>query len=212
MKQVHFTLYGKGGTGKSLAASLIAQYLRYRNHEVVFASAISHPGNEGNYDYLFNRIFEEDKNFIIDSDTAEFLLLKRYISEIDLVDLIFKHGRQVVMHVVLTDDTATHSYLELMLSQVPEQTRIVVWLNEFYSEFSDFEQTDVYLKNRDRIHGLVLLEKHNAPLVNANMEKMLSAGLTFDEVSVSPDFGVLERYRLHRVKEGVFRQLEEIVG
>lgn len=211
MKQAHFTVYGKGGIGRSLAASLIAQYMRYRNHEVVFEKAVSSPKEEGNYDYLFNRIVEEDKNFIIDNDSCEFLLLKRYILECDLIGLISQHGKQVVMHVVLTNDPVTHSYLELMLSQMPGQVRVVVWLNEFYSEFADFEQTDIFLKNKDRIHQLILLEKHNARLVGEDMEKMLAARLTFDEVNVSPDFGILEKYRLHRVKEGVFRQLEEIV-
>lgn len=211
MKQAHFTLYGKGGTGKSLAASLIAQYMRYRNHPVIFAKAISYPKQEGNFDYLFNRVVEEDTNFVIDNDTSEFLLLRRYILECELIDLICQHGKQVVMHVVLTDDPATHSHLELMLSQMPEQVRVVVWLNEFYSEFSDFEKTDVYLRNKDRIHQLILLEKQNVSLVSEDMEKMLAARLTFNEVSVSPNFGILEKYRLHRVKEGVFRQLEEIV-
>lgn len=210
MKQVHFTLYGKGGTGKSLAASLIAQYMRYRNYKVVFAKAISDPKQEGNYDYLFNRIVEDDTNFVIDNDTSEFLLLRRYILECELIDLISRHGKQVVMHVVLTSDPATHSHLELMLSQIPEKVRVVVWLNEFCSEFADFEQTDAYLKNRDRIHQIVLLEKQNPRLAGKDLEKMLTAKLTFAEVNVSPDFGILEKYRLHRVKEGVFRQLEEI--
>jgi hypothetical protein len=115
------------------------------------------------------------------------------------------------MHVVLTNDPETHSYLKLMLSQMPEQVRVVVWLNEFYGEFADFEQTDVYLKNKDRIHQIVLLERHNPRLASRDMGKMLAANLTFGEVSVSPDFGILEKYRLHRVKEGVFRQLEEVV-
>jgi hypothetical protein len=211
MKQVHFTLYGKGGTGKSLAASLIAQYMRYRNHQVVFEKAISPIKQEGNYDYLFNRIVEEDKNFVIDNDPCEFLLLRRYILEADLIGLISQHGKQVVMHVVLTNDPETHSHLELMLAQMPEQVRVVVWLNEFYSEFSDFEQTAVYLKHKDRINQLVLLEKQNTSLSGKDLEKMLAARLTFEEVNVSPDFGILEKYRLHRVKEGVFRQLEEVV-
>lgn len=208
MKQVHFML-GKGGTGKTLVASLIAQYMRYRNHEVDLVEATSLANDQGNYDYIFNYVLEANKNFVIDNDTSESLLLRQYILESDLIGLIYQYGKQVVMHVVLTDDPATHSHLELMLSQMPRQVLIVVWLNEFHSEFADFEQTDVYLKNKHRIQQLVLLE--NVRLGGRDLEKMLAARLTFAEASVSPVFCELEKRRLHRVKEGVFRQLEEVV-
>ena len=35
MKQVHFTLQGKGGVGKSFVSSLITQYLRAKGEPVV---------------------------------------------------------------------------------------------------------------------------------------------------------------------------------
>src|SRR5690349_10613232 len=39
MKQVHFTLQGKGGVGKSLVASLIAQYLLSKGEPVAVIDA-----------------------------------------------------------------------------------------------------------------------------------------------------------------------------
>lgn len=207
MKQVHFTLYGKGGVGKSLIASLVAQYLE------VDVINVRQPKDKSNFDELFNRIFEEDENFVIDSGPMTFFPLRQYILESDAINLISNHGKQVVMHTAITHDHGTHANLLMLVKDIPDTAKIVVWLNEVNGRIDGFEKTDTYLNSKDRIHGIVRLEWHqnSENTYRADIQKMLVEKLTFYEVNSSPKFGIMERHRLHRVKDEIYRQLEAVV-
>lgn len=207
MKQVHFTMYGKGGVGKSLIASLVAQYL---GTDVI---NVRQPNDKSNFDEVFNRIFEENENFVIDSGPMTFFPLRHYMLESDAINLIANHGKQVVMHTAITHDRGTHTNLFMLFKDVPDTARIIVWLNEVNGKIEGFENTDVYLQNKDRIHGIVRLEGHqySENTYRADIEKMLVEQLTFDEVNASLKFGIMEKHRLHRVKEEIYRQLEAVV-
>src|SRR5687768_8611733 len=206
MKQVHFTLYGKGGAGKSLIASLVAQYLG------VDVINVRQPKDESNFDELFNRIFEEKENLVIDSGPMTFLALRHYILESDAVNVIAKHGKQVVMHTVITHDPRTHTNFLMLVEDIPDTAKIVVWLNEVHGKIDGFEKTDTYLNNKDRIHGIVRLEGHqqSESTYGADIRKMLTKELTFEEVNQSPDFGIMTKHRLNLVKEKIYRQIGAI--
>lgn len=209
MKQVHITMYGKGGVGKSLVASLVAQYLSSPEEPVEVINA-DYLMNEPNFDRLFNHLLETDEDFVIDSGPASFISLRHYILESDVVNLFAKHGKQVVMHGVISDDPHTHKFLSSLINEVPAPARIIVWLNEFYKEIEGFEETDIYLSNKERINGIVRLKSRRHSTFAADIEKMLVADLTFDEANASPDFNLISKSRLLRMKEDIYRQLEEV--
>lgn len=208
MKQVHFSMYGKGGTGKSLIASLIAQFL---NVEKINPWDYDH-GHEGNYDSLFNLILEKDDNFVIDSSPLTFLSFRHYMLESDAVNFLSNRGKQVVMHVPVTHNPNTHINLQTLLDDVPDTARIVVWLNEIYGKIEGFERTEIYLNNKERIHGIARLEgqQNSANTFGADIRKMLTKELTFDEAISSSDFGFMAKHRLRLTKEKIYRQIEAI--
>lgn len=239
MKQVHFTLQGKGGVGKTFVSSLIAQYLRSKGEPVVVIDTdpvnatlsgyaafdtqrleLMEGGSliERNFDSLIEQVVEEDSNFVIDNGAASFIPLSFYIAENDAINVIAENGKQVVIHTVITGGQAIRDTLAgfaSLVEQMPEQARIVVWLNEFFgdivAEGKEFEEMKVYLNNKDRVHGIVRIARQTGSTFGKDIQLMLDSKLTFDEVKGSADFGLMAKSRLHRVQEAIYRQMGAVV-
>ncbi|OKP00827.1 conjugal transfer protein TraL [Xenorhabdus eapokensis] len=235
MKQVHLTLQGKGGVGKSFIASLLIQYLQGKGEAVTAID--TDPVNatlsgykafntqrlelmergtlvERNFDQLIEKIVKEDTNFVIDNGAASFIPLSYYIAENDAMNLIAEHGKQVVIHTVITGGQAlrdTLSGLASLIEYLPEHAVLIVWLNEFFgvieAEGKTFEQMKVYDRYKDRIAGLVRVMRQTASTFGEDVKVMLDGKLTFDEVNLSPDFGLMSKSRLSRIKKAIFDQL-----
>lgn len=239
MRQVHFTLQGKGGVGKSLVASLVSQYLLSRGEpvEIIDADPVNPTlfGYEalkvqrldlmednaivpGRFDSMMMRIFEEDSNFVIDNGASSFVALNSYMIGNDIVNMITENGKQMVIHTVISGGSAlveTLTGFADLVEQMPEQVLIVVWLNEHFGKIEHdgqpFEEMNVYLQNKDRVHGIVRLQKQEQSTFGANMEQMLAKKLTFDEINMSPDFHLMAKSRLFRIKQDIYRRMESVV-
>ncbi len=238
MNKAHFVLQKKGGVGKSVAASWLAQYLRSINEPVVVvdtdpsnATLFGYKAlngrrvqlmegkilNEGKFDLLMNDVLQEEANFVIDCGASSFIPLSNYMIENDVVNMITDSGKEVVAHTVIVGksnlmDTLT-SFAE-MAEQLPEQVRIVVWLNEFFGKIEvdgkPFEEMNVYLNNEERIQGIVCLPSRSQ-MFNEDIEKMITLRLTFDEVRQSPEFYIMNKSRVYRVQQDIYRQLGEVL-
>lgn len=234
MKQVHFTLQGKGGVGKSLVASLIAQHLLDQGEpvEVIDADPVNPTlfGYEGmkverldlmegntiveeKFDKLTLRIFDEDSNFVIDNGASSFVALNNYMIENNIASMIAERGKQVIVHNVIAGGSALDETLTGfadLVEQMPEQVQIIVWLNEHFGKIESkgkaFEDMQIYARNYDRIKGIVRLEKQSQTFASA-MEKMLTRKLMFSEINMSPDFDLMQKSRLFRIKEEVYRRM-----
>lgn len=239
MKQVHFTLQGKGGVGKSFVSSLIAQYLHAQGEPVTAIDTdpvnatlagykafdtqrleLMEGGSlvERNFDRLIERIVEDDTHFVIDNGAASFIPLSYYIAENDAINVIASHGKQVVIHTVITGGQAIRDTLAgfaSLVEQMPENTRIVVWLNEFFgdieAEGKSFEEMKVYDRHRDRVHGLVRIPRQTGSTFGKDVQLMLDSKLTFDEVAQSPEFGLMAKSRLAQVRKSIFDQLAAVL-
>ena len=69
----------------------------------------------------------------------------------------------------------------------------------------------VYLNNKDRVYGIVRMPKQTASTFGEDIKLMLDQKLTFDEVKESPDFGLMAKSRLNKVKNAIFEQLATII-
>lgn len=241
MKQVHIPLQSKGGIGKTVIANFLSQYVYSLGEplEVVDADPSNATLaafkalkasrlnlmegsilNEANFDSLMARILKEDAHFVVDTGASSFIPLNNYLIENFVIDMISDHGKQVVVHAVIASGSLLKDTIlgfADMVEQLPENARIVVWLNEHLGkgkievEGKPFEEMKIYLDNEARIHGIVRLPVLNPATFGADMERMLTAKLTFDEVNESPEFDVMKRSRLHRVKESIFQQLDDVI-
>ncbi|CDG90609.1 conjugal transfer protein TraL [Xenorhabdus bovienii] len=239
MKQVHFTLQGKGGVGKSYISSLLIQFLQSKGEAVMAIDTdpvnatlagykafgaqrleLMKDGSvvERNFDRLIEQIVEEDTNFVIDNGAASFIPLSYYIAENDAMNLIGENGKQVVIHTVITGGQAlrdTLSGFASLIEQMPENAQVIVWLNEFFgdieAEGKTFEQMKVYHNNKERVLGLVRIARQTGSTFGEDVKLMLDGKLTFDEVKQSPDFGLMSKSRLSKVKTAIFDQLAVVL-
>lgn len=239
MKQVHFTLQGKGGVGKSFVSALITQYLRAQGEQVIAIDTdpvnatlagykafdtqrleLMEGGSlvERNFDQLIERVVEEDTNFVIDNGAASFIPLSYYIAENDAINLIGDNGKQVVIHTVITGGQAIRDTLAgfaSLVEQMPGNAQIVVWLNEFFgdieAEGKTFEEMKVYQNNKDRVKGIVRIARQTGSTFGKDIQLMLDSKLTFDEVAQSPEFGLMAKSRLSQVRKGIFEQLAVVL-
>jgi len=239
MKQVHFTLQGKGGVGKSFVSSLLVQYLQSRNCPVTAIDTdpvnatlagykafgterleLMENGSliERNFDKLIEQVVAEDTNFVIDNGAASFIPLSYYIAENDAINIISENGKTVIIHTVITGGQAIRDTLAgfaSLVEQMPIHAELVVWLNEFFgdieAEGKTFEKMKVYQNNKERVRGIVRIARQTGSTFGEDVKLMLDNKLTFEEVFQSSNFGLMSKSRLARIKNAIFGQLALVI-
>lgn len=239
-KQVHLTLQGKGGVGKSLVASLVAQHL-LRTHGGDVACVDTDPVNAtfagykafsarrlellkdgiidaGRFDELMTWVVSEDVHFTIDNGASCFVPMATYLSESKALEVVASTGRQVVLHSVITGGYGlrdTLNGLDVIAAHMPPETKIVVWLNEFFGPISgpdgrSFKDTQVYQRHQARIAGLMRLPKQNEQTTGRDLQAMLDRRLTFAEALASPDFNLFAKQRIAMLERQLMDQLKTL--
>lgn len=236
--QVHFTLQGKGGVGKSFISAILVQYFRQKTSGLVQAfdtdpvnDTLSQYGgfateridlldsgnniNAREFDALIEKILATDRICVIDNGASTFVPLMAYMVENKVIPLLEQSGKQVYIHSVVTGGQAFSDTLQGLAVMLQEQTApVVVWLNEFFGAIErdgkTFQQSALYADFKQRISGTVTIEKGNADTFGKDMELMGKNKLTFDQALESPLFGIMPRQRLKMVREAIFKQLDDI--
>jgi len=238
-KKVHITLQGKGGVGKSFAASLLLQY--HQEHDQLVVGIDTDPVNatlsgyqafvtrrielmegshlnERKFDEMMEAIFSEESHFVVDNGASSFIPLSNYLIENGAIDLIVGTGKQVVIHSVITGGQAlldTLGGFTQLAMQMPESAQIVVWLNEYFgaieADGKRFEDMRAYITHQDRITGLVRIARQTSDTFGKDVELMLDRKLTFAEVAQGSHFGLMAKQRLAMVKRALFQQLANVI-
>lgn len=239
MQQVHLTLQGKGGVGKSFISSLLYQYIDGLGQPVIAVDTdpvnatlagyksfgtqrleLMENGSliERNFDQLIEQIIEQDSNFVVDNGASSFIPLSYYIAENDAINIIGESGKKVIIHTVITGGQAMMDTLggfSSLAEQMPENAELVIWLNEFFGDIEadgkTFEEFNLYLKHKDRVRGIVRIARQTGSTFGEDVKLMLDSKLSFEEVAQSPNFGLMSKSRLSKVKKSIFEQLKVII-
>lgn len=240
MTQVHIVLQHKGGVGKSVAASFIAQYLKELGSP--FVAIDTDPNNPTlsgykalkaqrlellvngaiaprNFDSLIEQLLtEKETNFVIDNGSSNFFPFTDYMVKNNIPAMLTEEGKEVYIHTVVKggqEIKTTLAGFNNLAEEMPEQAKIVVWLNEFVAavkgDGKTFEQMKVYQKNKDRVSGIVRLRHDVTTLHGQDLSKLLHSSLTFNEADESNGFKTVERKRLVSIKEEIFSQLSKAI-
>jgi hypothetical protein len=238
MKQVHITLQGKGGIGKSYVTSLVAQNLIDRGEEVICID--TDPINatlssfkafkaqridllqdnrikEGLFDDMMEQILNTDSHFVIDSGAASFIPLSNYLVQHDALGMIAEHGKQPVIHSVIAGGFALNNTLSdfaQMAEQMPESAQIIVWLNEHFGKIEfdgkTFEQSKAYQKHKERVTGILRLPRQNEDTFGQTIEQLIAERLTFTEALQSDVFRIMSKQRITMYRRGIYDQLATV--
>lgn len=238
--RVHFVIQGKGGIGKSLVASLLTQYLQETGYEPMcfdtdpvnrslagFAALHAEPINlleeDGInvvvVDAMIERVLQPASEVVIDNGAASFLPLSRYLIDHDIAGLIEAAKKQMFVHAIIVgggNTIHTGKGLDAILRHFPASVRVVVWLNEAWGAVEvdgvPFEQTPLYLDNRDRIAGIITLHQQNPQTFGVNIRQMLDRKLTFAEaLADTAAFMTVPRQRLTMYRRQIWTQLAAIL-
>lgn len=234
---VHFSLQGKGGVGKSVVASWVAQYFRskecqvtcidtdpvnatltqFRELNVEHVNVLRAGGiHEKQFDVLVERVCERDGIFVVDTGATTFVPLWHYMLEHHLFDFLNAHRRRVFVHLVVTGGQGLQDTLAgfKRVAETAPDGSIVVWLNEYFGEVERdgkrFEDLQLARDFAHKIAGAVLLRERNRNTFGDDVKMMLERFLTFESAIQSAEFGLVSKQRLTVVRRDVFEQLDQL--
>jgi hypothetical protein len=232
MAKVHWVLQGKGGVGKSLVASLLAQYkfslgqvplcidtdpinATFERFKSLFVRRLSILKGDvidpRRFDELIEWIAASSRDVVIDSGSSVFVPLMHYLTQNQVFPLLQQLGYEPVVHTVLTGGQALTDTLggfEQLLRQFPNEGRFVVWLNPYWGPVEErgraFQQWPVYTAARSRIAAVVALPELAPETSGLDFREMLRAHLTFDEALAQSALSLMARQRLKLTREQFF--------
>jgi hypothetical protein len=237
---IHLTLQGKGGVGKSLVASVLAQYFREHGRDVrcidtdpvnrtlAQYSALGADRlilrdehnriDQRSFDTLMERFLTEDgATFVVDNGASTFLPLWHYLLENSALDYLRQQGRRVYVHTVITGGQALIDTLNGFneLAQTTQERNIVVWVNEYFgrveADGKKFSEMAAYRDNADKVCGAVIFTKRNQDTFGRDVEDMVSAKLTFQEAIATARGTIMAKQRLKLVQRDLYEQLDKLV-
>ncbi len=234
---IHLILQGKGGIGKSVVASWLAEFLIGRGQPVccidgdpvnrslgqykaLGAEKLDLVNQDGvvmrsRYDLLTERFLKEESVFVVDSGATAFLPFWTYIVESDVITVLRQAGRRVYIHIPISGGEMLNDTLLgfSTLAETATENSLVVWINEYFgpvaSDGKTFDQMQVYLDNREKVLTSVGIPRRSPDTFGENIRQMRERKLTFDEAIRTSNFYVVEKSRLYRVRADLFRQLEQ---
>jgi hypothetical protein len=238
-RQLHLSMQGKGGIGKSLVAAMIAQFLRDSGQTVTcydtdpvnatFARYARFKAEHVNlfdggmdinascFDSVFNRIATStDQHTVIDSGATSFLPLAAYMASCQIVPLLQAEGVTTLFHCVLSGGQDTFDTLngfESICEYFPTAS-VVVWLNEFRGPINSggkpFLQSELFAKRQHQILGGVVIPQQNSTTFAKDMMTMLEAPMTFEEaIQPASGFGLINRQRLILMRNDIYEQIQQ---
>jgi len=230
-KQVHIILQGKGGVGKSVIASLLAQFLKekgdlhcidtdpinptfskFKGLGVEHLNLLSGPNkiNERIFDEMIEQILTVDKNFIIDNGAGGFLAISNYIIEHNIISVLSEFD--VFVHIPITGGqafTETVKGLVNISKQFDEKTNIILWINEYFGKLEkEIEEFKFYKKaDHSKIKAKIKIVEQSADTFGEDIKGMFTAHKTFNEIAKDEDLKFMVKRRLDIFKNQVFDQL-----
>jgi len=234
---IHLSLQGKGGVGKSLVASILAQYFLSRGRVVNCIDTDPVNGTLSQYaalaaqrlkllrdgaidsrgfDDLMDRLLTEDGIFVVDSGASTFVPLWNYILQGNVVEILKAAGKSLYVHTVVTGGQALGDTLDgfRQLAQTTEEQNIIVWINEFFGRVERkgkaFSEMAVFHEHASRVLGLVGIAKRNQDTFGRDIEEMITSKQTFEEAIGGGDYSIMMKQRLRMIQRDLFEQLDRL--
>ena len=235
---VHIVSQGKGGVGKSLVSTLVAQYLASKSDSRQPKCFDTDPVNktfagfaalqvekieiargnvidERGFDQLVEGVCRQDGPFVVDTGATTFLNFWNYMVEGNVFQILAANQRDVVIHCVITGGQALRDTL-LGLASIANHApprSVVVWLNEYFGPITTpdgkpFCELTVYLDNEGKMLGSVCIAERGRNTFGADVRVMLEERLTFAGAIEKGSLMTKERLRL--VRDDVFGQLRAL--
>ena len=170
---IHFSLQGKGGVGKSVMASWLAQYFQSKDIPVICIDTDP-----------VNATLSQFKDLHAD----HLNVLKAGTINEKQFDALVERGRRVFIHLVVTGGQAMADTLAgfKQVAETAPANSIIVWLNEYFGEVERygkrFEDLQVAQQFASRLAGAVRIRERNRHTFGDDVKMMLERSLILPEV------------------------------
>jgi hypothetical protein len=241
MRKVHFFFNSKGGVGKSHNAAILGQFYEDQGEPILIFDADATSATLSNFhalkvtrvplmsgdaidarqfDHMLEPIITEDTNAIVDTGASSFVEINRYFMRNPIPAMIREAGKVLVANLIIVGGsmfTETCNNLDVIAEQMPPEVEIVVWLNPHFGSIENgkaFEDMEIYRTHKERVCGVVRLPdwtRTDHATFGVDVEQMMKAGLTFNEVRTSPDFNLIAKSRLNRIKNDIYGKLTNVI-
>ena len=229
MKQLHMTLQGKGGVGKSLVAAFLAQHfqscaqklvcidtdpvnatlLGYDAFETIRLDLLDENDNVNarGFDELIEIVMsaEDDTKFVVDNGASSFIPLICWMVENDVVHFLQEADVEIILHSVITGGQAlvdTMKGLDNLLKNFP-QCAVVVWKNDFYGttdyKGKSFEESTIFLNHQDHIQALISIPLRRKETFEFDLNQILEKKVTFFQAINDSTLNIMARQRLRMI-------------
>ncbi|WP_180966843.1 conjugal transfer protein TraL [Cohaesibacter celericrescens] len=236
-KTFHLVLQAKGGIGKSLTASILAQYFLNHGDSVTAIdgdpssptiSAI--PGlnavalqivdqdeiNPRRFDEMMETVIEaeEGAQIVCDIGASSYIAFVSYLAQNHAIELLQDSDIRVLIHSPICGGQAFEETLNGLAAMIDlfVTAEFVVWENEFFGPVSRnglaFRESKFYLRYADRIVQFLSHPRVHQATFGEDMREMMQRKLTFDAAIASPDFNIMARQRLKQIWTAHCKQLD----
>jgi len=235
---VHITVQSKGGVGKSLANSMLAQFFARGGFEMrgydtdqlntTFAQYKELPVQVINilddaasidprkFDGLVEKLLLPGGVAVVDTGSNSYTAMLSYLVENNVFEFLAANGKKVYLHMIIAGgdnykDTL-HSFNQIV-SQV--EVPVVLWANWSFGLLQDengvkLEDSAEFNSFKDKLAGIVIMEKYNPLTFEVDIKKMTKARLTVAQVLLDARFNVMEKQRVKVFADSLFNQLGEL--
>lgn len=232
---IHMSLQGKGGVGKSLVSSILAQYFaargqtvhcfdtdpvnrtlfQYKSLNVASLDLLDNGSIDHKvWDSLFDRLLTENATFVIDNGASTFIQMWRYLLEWGAAESLAENGKKLYIHTVVTGGQALVDTLHGFHSLAGSGSgrNIIVWLNEYFGRIErdgkKFDQMSAFQESESRVYGIVHLPRRNPDTFERDLEDVISRKLTIDEAIREGAFSLVAKQRMKIMQRDWFEQLD----
>ncbi len=226
MAKVHMILQGKGGVGKSLIASILAQHGYAKKKDILCidtdpVNATFHGFKKLNVTRLDlmdgDNVDQRKFDNLVELIASTFVGLSHYLISNQVSKMLREMGHELVIHTVITGGqslTDTVNGFSKIIQQFPTDVSFIVWLNQFWGKIEmngkKFEAMKAYIDNKSRISAIVTIPEYKLETFGRDLREMLQDKLTFDEAIAKPELLIMVRQRLKIIKDDLFKQLEGV--
>lgn len=238
MANIHMFLQGKGGVGKSFAATLMAQHMiedgkkplcididpvnpTFFGYKALgverFQVMEGDDVDPWKFDQMIELIAESEEDVIIDNGASSFIPLASYIKKTEIPALLQGAGHSLIIHTVIIGGNAlldTVSELGKVITIFPDETKFVVWLNPLFGPIErdgkGFVEFKTYKNNSHRISAIVEIPNFDQKTFGRNLREMMESNLTFQEALKTKELPLVTRQRLTMMRRDIYKGLEQI--